>query len=127
MSIYRVEDGSSFCGAYRPWNEPTSKGYRKVPESEAARRERETCLACPLPECRPGHTACGLTKAGAGSGKYKGGRKKLEPPPVFVKYGMNSTSTAEWAEHLGVSKSTINRWRRELGYQRMRIDRRTKP
>lgn len=126
MNGYRVDGGAKISGAHRPWNEPTGKGYQKVQESEAARRERETCLACPLPECRPAMAACGLTKAGAGSGKYKGGRKKLEPPAVFVKYGMNSTSTAEWAEHLGVSRSTVCKWRRELGYQRMRLNRKTK-
>ena len=126
MNGYRVNGEAKISGAHRPWNEPTGKGYQMVQESEADRRERETCLACPLPECRPQSPACPVRHAGKVPRKRKGGRKAMEPPAVFVKYGMNSTSTAEWAEHLGVSKTTVYKWRRELGYQRMTLKRKTK-
>ena len=126
MSYYRVEDGAKISGAHRPWNEPTGKGYQMVQESEADRRERETCLACPLPECKPSSINCPVRNYKNVAVKKKAGRKRLEPPAVFVKHGMNRTSNKEWAEHLGVSASTIQKWRQKLGYQRMTLKRKTK-
>ena len=122
MSVYRVDGGAKVGGAHRPWGtEPSpDKSQTLIKETEAMRTERETCLACPLPECNPYLACCPLRKTG-GKAKRKAGRKKLEPPPVFVKYGMDGTSSEEWAEHLGVSKSTVCRWRRELGYRRKKL------
>ena len=129
MSFYRVEDGARFSGAHRPWatesaGEPDRTHYQ---ESEKMKAEREACLSCTLPSCRPKSPLCPVRNYKEPPRKQQGGRKKMPIPAVFVKYGMNRTSNKEWAEHLGVSVATIQRWRKELGYQRMRIDRRTKP
>ena len=121
MSYYRVEDGARFSGAHRPWGtEPSPENRKHTPvhtETEEMQREREACLACPLPDCRPQSPACPVRHAG---------RKAMEPPAVFVKHGMDRTSNKEWAEHLGVSASTIQKWRQKLGYQRMTLKRKTK-
>ena len=129
MSYYRVEDGSRFSGGHRPWGTEASPERRHSPlyqETETLKREREACLACPLPDCRPRSPACPVRHAGKAPRKRKGGRKAMEPPAVFVKHGMDRTSNKEWAEHLGVSRSTVCKWRRELGYQRMQLNRKTK-
>lgn len=130
MSYYRVEDGSRFSGAHRPWGtEPSPENRKHTPvhtETEEMQREREACLACPLPDCRPKSTLCPVRHYKEPPRKRKGGRKAMEPPAVFVKHGMDRTSNKEWAEHLGVSPTTIQRWRQKLGYQRMTLKRKTK-
>lgn len=129
MSFYRVEDGSRFSGAHRPWatesaGEPDRTHYK---ETEVMQQEREACLSCPLPDCKPSSINCPVRNYKKVAVKKKAGRKRLEPPPVFIKYGKSNITNREWAEHLGVGKTTVANWRRELGYQRTRIDRRTKP
>lgn len=129
MSVYRVDGGAKVGGAHRPWGTEPSPDHSLTlvyKENEVMAKEREACLSCPLPDCQPNIVSCPIRNQKKQKRGHKGGNKKLEIPPVFVKYGMNRTSNREWAEHLGVSASTIFKWRRELGYQRTRIDRRTK-
>lgn len=120
MSVYRVDGGAKVGGAHRPWGTEASPDTSQplIKETEEMRAEREACLACPLPECNPYLSSCPVRNRRKGP-RQKAGRKKLEPPAVFVKYGRSSTSNREWAEHLGVSVTTILNWRRELGYQRI--------
>lgn len=67
-------------------------------------RERELCLNCPYPECpTPG---CPVRKIGVGRG-----RPKKVPPDDFLNWAWGPKTNREWAEELGVDKSTISRWR----------------
>lgn len=117
MSAYLVDGVVKASGAHRPWltasqGEPDRSYYQETVKMKA---ERETCLSCTLPSCRPESPLCPLRNYKEPPRKQHGGRKKMPIPAVFVKYGMNRTSNKEWAEHLGVSTTTIRHWRKELG------------
>lgn len=90
--------------------DPVKKGKH---ETEIERIERETCLACPLPDCLPHAAACGLRKRP----KAKAKRKTKEPrpvPPGFAQIAEGMT-VAECCRHYGVSHTTMTRWRKEAG------------
>lgn len=120
---YRVDGGAKVGGAHRPWGtEPSpDRKHTLVYETEVQKAEREACLFCPLPACLPHSASCPVRHYKKSRPKPKGRRKPMEIPAAFVKYGMDGTSNLEWAEHLGVSPSTIQRWRKKLGYQRTSI------
>ena len=128
MSIYRVEDGSTFSGAHRPWatesaGEPDRLHYQ---ETEAQKLERETCLSCSLAVCNPDWSDCPLRKKPRPSRKNCRGATALPIPEEFHRLGPGPMTSKEIAEALDVSEATVKRWRKKFGYSRMRIDRRTK-
>ena len=120
---YRVDGGARVGGAHRPWGtEPTpDKKHTLAYETEVQKAEREACLSCQLPACIPHSANCPVRHYKKSRPKPKGGRKPMEPPPVFVKHGNSMISNREWAEHFGVSVSMVQRWRKKLGYQRTSI------
>lgn len=129
MSIYRVEDGSRFSGAHRPWTtesagKPDMLHYQ---ETEAQKLERETCLSCSLAVCNPDWSDCLLRKKPRPSRKNCRGATALPIPEEFHRLGPGPMTSKEIAEALDVSEATVKRWRKKFGYSRMRIDRRTKP
>jgi len=110
-----------FDGGTRPWNVPTPEDQGKVErvkytETDQARREREACLSCPLPDCSPYSEGCPVFAPPAADKSKR--RGKLEPPEEFLRWAFGPMTNQEWADRLGVSKTTISKWRTEYGLQR---------
>ena len=127
---YRVDGGAKVGGAHRPWGtDPSPDRSQAVAykETEAARRERETCLSCSLPVCNPGWENCPLRKKPRPRRKNCRGATALPIPEEFHRLGPGPMTSKEIAEVLDVNQSTVKRWRKKFGYQRTRIDRGTKP
>lgn len=118
---YRIDGGTKVSGAHRPWNGTEAKGGApEKAETEAQRLERETCLTCPLPTCNPDWAACplwGLEKPRSGGGW----RKRLPVPAAFHRLAQKDMTCREIAAELGVSDTTVVRWKRQLGYSRKRL------
>lgn len=114
---------SRYPGATRPWNVPQVKqaeteadyNYRLKLSTHDSKEKIDVCLSCGLPECQPKSSGCQAfprkNKTGPGH--------KLKPPEEFLRWGWGPMTNQEWASELGVSVSTILRWRREYGLQRL--------
>ena len=104
-----------FDGGTRPWNVPTpydtAEHNVKYAETAQAKRERELCLNCDLPDCAPYSNGCKVCDR-EGRSKIRGKRTKLEPPEEFLDWAWGPMTNPEWAAMLGVSKTTISRWRK---------------
>lgn len=126
---YRVDGGVKVGGGHRPWGtEPSPDRSRAIAykETEAVRRERETCLSCDLPVCNQNYYLCPLNNLTRPPQKNCRGIKPLPVPEEFHVLGPGPMTNDEIAKALNVSNSTVKRWRKKFGYQRTRIDRGTK-
>lgn len=111
-----------FDGGTRPWNIPVPEDAKgpsvKYRETAKARRDREACLSCTLPDCAPYSVDCPVCNE-KGRALPEGKRKKkLEPPEEFLRWAFGPMTNQEWADRFGVSKTTISKWRTEYGLQR---------
>lgn len=125
MSAYRVDGGTKIGGAHRPWGTEASPPDRKhtvvYQETEAMKKERETCLSCSLAVCNPDWSDCPLRKKPRPSRKNCRGATALPIPEEFHRLGPGPMISKEIAEALDVSESTVKRWRKKFGYSRTSI------
>lgn len=101
-----------FPSAHRPWLIQEASVERPVhKETPKEIREREICLNCKLPECRPDGTACPIAPLRVPS------KGRVKPPDEFLDWAWGPMTNAEWADKCGVSVSTIQRWRQHYARQ----------
>lgn len=100
--------------ASRPWNlrepQPDQEDPRRE-ETEKQKMERQICLTCDLPGCTPEAAACPLYQHDQATKKPV--YHKSEALKEFLAWAWGPMTNREWAEKLGVSPSTISRWRKE--------------
>ena len=103
-----VQKQSRSEGAHRPWSlrEKSAKAYCRKPETEAQRRERETCLSCPEPECDPDY--CHHRS------EAKHGKRPPGIPKDFLIQMDLGTSVRKLAERYGVTQRTISLWKQAV-------------
>lgn len=98
-------------GARAPWNRAT-KPAKKVQYYDS-QEEIDQCLSCEAYTCHP--SICPKNpRARFREGRITSGRPRKEPPDNFIYYGRIET-LKQLGERYGVSKSTLCRWREELG------------
>ena len=100
---------SRYEGGRRPWNltaEPVKKArgspykYKEKPE------EIQACLSCPLPDCDPYH--CSLLRS-----VRRQAREPGVPKDFRIRLDLGD-STAELARRYGVTKRTVNDWKKAV-------------
>ena len=100
--------------ASRPWtlreSQPDQEDPKRV-ETAKQREEREICLGCDLPDCMPEAFSCPLYQHSQKTKKPV--RHKSKMLQEFLQWAWGPMTNREWAEKLGVSKTTVARWRRE--------------